>query len=98
MCAFVRAAGQALPPHCASSSAEGVRQHVGSGQLELERSAVSAPRNHRAWSNGIPTDKENNAACDGSTTAVHQYVPTVVSVYCLKGRDSSRATNTSRNV
>src|SRR5699024_12820140 len=84
--------------HCACSSADGVRQHVGSGQLDCERSAVSAPRNQRACSNGMPTDSENNADWDGSTTAVHQYVPTTVSVYRLKGRKRSMVPQTSRQV
>src|SRR5699024_12702792 len=84
--------------HCACSSADGVRQHVGSGQLDCERSAVSAPRNQRACSNGMPTDSENNADWDGATTAVHQYVPTTVSVHWLKVRKRPLVPKTSRPV
>ena len=41
-----RALAVALASHRAASSADGVRQHEGSGHVEAWRVVVSRPRNH----------------------------------------------------
>src|SRR5690554_1338673 len=58
-----RGLGNDCAAHLAERSSGARRQHPGSGQPDTLRLAVSRPRNHLAWANGVPTLTEN-APCE----------------------------------
>jgi hypothetical protein len=64
----------------------------------VERTFVSRTRIHFTWVYGTPTLTEKSPAGVRSTTAVHQYVPDVVSVYLWYADDTSGRSKTARAV
>jgi hypothetical protein len=94
-CECTRALGHASPSQRMARSAGGSEQQAGSGHLDVERSLVSRPRIHFTWVSGTPT---LSPAGVRSTTAVHQYVPDVVSVYLWYADDTSGRSKTASAV
>src|SRR5690606_15892590 len=67
-----RGDGDELCAHLAASSCGGCRQHPGSGQVDTLRLAVSRPRNHLTWANGVPRLTENAPCGVNWMLEVHQ--------------------------
>lgn len=69
---FSRALGHEYLSHFAASALGGVRQHDGSGQVEVKRFSVSRPRKNFACANWVPTLTENCPRGDDWMREVHQ--------------------------
>ena len=92
----MRADGHEASSHLALSSCGGCEQQLGSGHFDVDRCGVPWPVNHFTWAKGTPTLMENSPP--GSTRAVHQKVPSGVSVYWKYGLNRSSTRYTARDV